>query len=43
MRIATITNWAYGATLLLTFAAGGAFMAAVEADRQERRVEIEHQ
>lgn len=36
MRIATITNWAYGATLLLTFAAGGAFMAAVEADRQER-------
>lgn len=37
MRIATITNWAYGATLLLTFAAGGAFMAAVEADRQERR------
>jgi diguanylate cyclase (GGDEF)-like protein len=36
MRIATITNWAYGVTLLLTFAAGGAFMAAVEADRQER-------
>ncbi|KQX20307.1 MULTISPECIES: sensor domain-containing diguanylate cyclase [unclassified Sphingomonas] len=36
MRIATITNWAYGITLLLTFGSGAAFMAAVRADDQER-------
>lgn len=36
MRIATITNWAYGITLLLTFGSGAAFMAAVHADDQER-------
>lgn len=36
MRIATITNWAYGITLLLTFSAGAAFMAAAAADHAER-------
>ncbi|MDB5686135.1 MAG: sensor diguanylate cyclase [Rhizorhabdus sp.] len=36
MRIATITNWAYGITLLLTFSAGAAFMAAASADHVER-------
>ncbi|ATE65959.1 diguanylate cyclase [Rhizorhabdus dicambivorans] len=36
MRIATITNWAYGITLLLTFGSGGAFMAAMRADTDER-------
>lgn len=36
MRIATITNWAYGITLLLTFGSGAAFMAAVRADGDER-------
>ena len=36
MRIATITNWAYGITLLLTFGSGAAFMAAVRADGAER-------
>ena len=36
MRIATITNWAYGLTLLMTFGSGAAFMAAVAADQDER-------
>lgn len=36
MRIATITNWAYGATLLLTFGSGAAFMVAADAGRLER-------
>ncbi|QTH22082.1 sensor domain-containing diguanylate cyclase [Rhizorhabdus wittichii] len=36
MRIATITNWAYGVTLLLTFGSGAAFMASVQADGDER-------
>lgn len=36
MRIATITNWAYGLTLLLTFGSGAAFMLAVDADKDER-------
>lgn len=37
MRIATITNWAYGLTLILTFGSGAAFMAAVRADGDERQ------
>ncbi|KKC27960.1 diguanylate cyclase [Sphingomonas sp. SRS2] len=36
MRIATITNWAYGLTLALTFGSGAAFMLAVDADKDER-------
>lgn len=36
MRIATITNWAYGATVCLTIAAGVAMVLASNADRAER-------
>jgi len=40
MRISTITNWAYGATVLLTGLAGAAFItAAVAADRERDAVE----
>jgi len=40
MRISTITNWAYGATVLLTGLAGAAFItAAVAADRERAAVE----
>jgi diguanylate cyclase (GGDEF)-like protein len=35
MRISTITNWAYGLTLILTFSAGAAFLTAESADRRE--------
>lgn len=36
MRIATITNWAYGATVCLTIAAGITMIMASSADRVER-------
>lgn len=36
MRIATITNWAYGATVCLTLASGAAFLLAGQAATQER-------
>lgn len=36
MRIATITNWAYGATVCLTIAAGFTMVLASNADRLER-------
>lgn len=36
MRIATITNWAYGATVCLTIAAGVAMVMASNADSTER-------
>lgn len=36
MRIATITNWAYGATVCLTIAAGITMFMASNADRDER-------
>jgi len=36
MRIATITNWAYGATVCLTIAAGITMVMASSADRAER-------
>ena len=36
MRIATITNWAYGATVCLTIAAGVAMVMASNADSVER-------
>ncbi|KQM20653.1 diguanylate cyclase [Novosphingobium sp. Leaf2] len=36
MRIATITNWAYGATVCLTLAAGATMFMASNADREER-------
>ncbi|EJU09645.1 diguanylate cyclase, partial [Sphingomonas sp. LH128] len=36
MRIATITNWAYGATVCLTIVAGVTMVMASSADRVER-------
>lgn len=36
MRLATITNWAYGATLLLTFASGATMLLASNVQEQER-------
>ncbi|TCM39848.1 diguanylate cyclase (GGDEF)-like protein [Novosphingobium sp. ST904] len=41
MRIATITNWAYGATVCLTIAAGIAMVLASNADRVEREAVIQ--
>ncbi|MFT3248557.1 hypothetical protein ACMWLZ_26400, partial [Klebsiella pneumoniae] len=37
MRIATITNWAYGITVGLTLASGSAMLMASSADRVERQ------
>lgn len=36
MRLATITNWAYGATLFLTLASGAAMLLASNVQEQER-------
>jgi len=36
MRIATITNWAYGITVALTLVSGGAMLLASQADERER-------
>ena len=36
MRIATITNWAYGITVALTLASGAAMLVASQAEEQER-------
>src|ERR1700710_193812 len=36
MRIATITNWAYGITVALTLVSGGAMLLASQADEHER-------
>ncbi|SFR76737.1 diguanylate cyclase (GGDEF) domain-containing protein [Sphingomonas jatrophae] len=36
MRLATITNWAYGATVLLTLAGGATMLLAADAQREER-------
>lgn len=36
MRIATITNWAYGATVLLTMVSGGVTLLASGAEQRER-------
>ncbi|MBV9884524.1 MAG: diguanylate cyclase [Sphingomonadaceae bacterium] len=36
MRIATITNWAYGITVALTLVSGGAMLLASQAEEQER-------
>lgn len=36
MRIATITNWAYGATLLLTAVSGATMLMASNAEKHER-------
>lgn len=37
MRIATMTNWAYGITVALTLASGIAMLMASSADNAERR------
>ncbi len=37
MRIATITNWAYGATVCLTLASGVAMLMASNAEKVERQ------
>ncbi|HET6970199.1 MAG TPA: sensor domain-containing diguanylate cyclase [Phenylobacterium sp.] len=42
MRISTITNWAYGATLLLTGLSGAAFLAGAQAARDERAAVEQH-
>jgi diguanylate cyclase (GGDEF)-like protein len=42
MRISTITNWAYGLTLVLTGLSGAAFIAAAGAAQQERAAVQEH-
>ena len=38
MRIATITNWAYSATVCLTIASGVVMLMASSADNTERQV-----
>lgn len=43
MRIATITNWAYGATVCLTLAAGVTMVMASNADREERAAVIQRE
>jgi diguanylate cyclase (GGDEF)-like protein len=42
MRISTITNWAYGITLLLTGLSGGAFILSEAADVEERAAVEQH-
>jgi diguanylate cyclase (GGDEF)-like protein len=42
MRISTITNWAYGATVLLTGFAGAAFIFAAQAAEREREAVERH-
>ncbi|MEW5687322.1 MAG: diguanylate cyclase [Pseudomonadota bacterium] len=42
MRISTITNWAYGATVLLTGLAGAAFITAADAADRERAAVEQH-
>lgn len=42
MRISTITNWAYGLTVVLTSLAAAAFLVSAEAARNERRAVQQH-
>lgn len=42
MRISTLTNWAYVATVLLTGLSGVAFLTAAQAAREERAAVEEH-
>lgn len=42
MRISTITNWAYGITVLLTGLSGAAFLMAANAARDERAAVEQH-
>lgn len=43
MRIATITNWAYGATVCLTLASGIVMLMASNADNNERQAVMQRQ
>ncbi|MEX9254535.1 diguanylate cyclase [Pseudenterobacter timonensis] len=43
MRISTITNWAYGATVCLTLACGAAMLMASGADKAERQAVAQRQ
>ena len=43
MRIATITNWAYGATVCLTLASGIVMLMASSADNNERQAVMQRQ
>lgn len=43
MRIATITNWAYGATVCLTIASGIVMLMASSADNTERQAVAQRQ
>jgi diguanylate cyclase (GGDEF)-like protein len=42
MRISTITNWAYGVTVLLTVLSGGAFILSARSAEQERLAVEQH-
>jgi len=42
MRISTITNWAYGVTVLLTGLSGAAFIVSADAARRERDAVEQH-
>jgi diguanylate cyclase (GGDEF)-like protein len=42
MRISTITNWAYGVTVVLTVLSGGAFMLSAYSATRERTAVEEH-
>jgi diguanylate cyclase (GGDEF)-like protein len=42
MRISTITNWAYGLTIVLTGLAAAAFLLSAEAARNERQAVEQH-
>ena len=42
MRITSITNWAYGITVILTALSGGAFMMSSRSALQERAAVEEH-
>ena len=42
MKISTITNWAYGVTVVLTAVSGIAFIAAADSAREERRAVSVH-
>jgi diguanylate cyclase (GGDEF)-like protein len=43
MRLATITNWAYGATLVLTFASGATMLLASNVQEEERAAVVQRE
>jgi hypothetical protein len=42
MRISTITNWAYGLTVIFTGLSGAAFLMAAQASEGERAAVAQH-